>query len=658
MKKLTALLLFFCLSVSVTEARIVRVVIEKAETYANGRVFGAAGPYQRLIGRAFGEVNPADSHNTIIQDIALAPRNARGMVEYEMEFILLKPVDVNKSNHLLFYNVPNRGNAFPADTTLLKRGYIYLWGGWQGDIYGDNKLKIKVPVATENGKEIIGRLHTEFIVSENEPTQNLSAGAFSAQFHTPYETVSSDNKTATLTRRIHAADEPEVVPYTDWAFADCSKEAFPGQPSTTRISVKGGFDPNYIYELNYTAKNPLVLGLGFAATRDIVAFMRHSESADNPLANQVKAAIGVGVSQCGNFLRSFLHLGFNADEDNQPVFEGLNVHIGARRITLNVRFGRPGGGGMQHEEVVFPGNEAPFTWSKTYDPLSGTDGGILDACQKQGFMPKIMHTLSSTEYWQSRMSLRTTDVYGTKDLEIPDNVRIYLFSGTQHTPAFNSNINKLTGFMANPNSYLDSWRALQVALEQWVLDGTLPPPGIYPKLKNNTLAKGAEIGWQPVAHIPFRGLLNEMYVRDFGPQFDEKMMSGVLAETPVSKKDKRYVVLVPKVNADNNELGGLETLTHQVPLGTYTGWSLRKAGYGEGDLAVLEGMYIPFAKTKAERIAAGDSRLSLEERYPNHTDYVNKVKAAAAGLVKQRLILPEDAEREIKKAEQLTIFNY
>ncbi|RYU97093.1 alpha/beta hydrolase domain-containing protein [Emticicia agri] len=654
MKKTLLLLFFLSLWAFTSEARIIRIVIDKTELYANGRQFGSVGQYQRLTGRAFGEVNPADTHNTIIQDIALAPRNERGMVEYEMEFIMLKPLDLNKSNHLLFYNVPNRGNVFGADTTLMKRGYIYLWSGWQGDIFGDNKLKIKVPVATENGKEIIGKLHAELIVSENTPTQNLSGGAFSAQFHKAYETVSLDNATATLTRRIHAADEPERVPNTDWAFADCTKEAFPGKPSTTQISVKGGFDPNYIYELDYTAKNPLVLGLGFAATRDIVSFFRYAQQADNLLMNQTKAAIGVGVSQCGNYLRSFLHLGFNADEDNKPVFEGVNVHIGPRRITLNVRFGRPGGGGMQHEEIFFPGNEPPFTWSNTLDPLSGIEGGMLDACQQQGFLPKIMHTLSSTEYWQSRMSLRTTDVYGSKDLSVPDNVRIYLFSGTQHTPAFNTNVNKMTGFMGNSNSYTDVWRALQIALEKWVLEGTKPPKSMYPTVRSKTLAKAHEIGWQTMFNVPFRGLVNGLKVRDFGPQFDEKMMTGIIGENPTVKKDKSYTVLVPKVDEDNNETGGLETLTLRVPLGTYTGWSLRKAGYGEGDLAVLEGMYIPFAKTRAERLVNSDTRLSLEERYQSHENYVKKVKKAAKKMVKQRLMLPEDAEREIRKAENMT----
>lgn len=656
MKKILFPVLFLFISALVSEAKIIRIVIDKTERYASGKQFGNAGQYERLTGRAYGEVSPSEIHNSIIQDIALAPRNDKGMVEYEMEFVLLKPVDLSKSNQLLFYNVPNRGNVFPADTTLLKRGYIYLWGGWQGDIIGDNKLKIKVPIATENGKEIIGKLHAELVVNENTPTQNLSGGAFSAQFHKAYETVSLDNATAILTKRIHASDEPVRIPNADWAFADCTREPFPGVPSTTQISLKGGFDPDYIYELDYTAKNPLVLGLGFAATRDLVSFFRYTQQADNLLANQTKAAIGVGVSQCGNFLRSFLHLGFNADEDSKPVFDGLNVHIGPRRITLNARFGRPGGGGMQHEEVFFPGNEAPFTWSSTVDPLSGIEGGILDACQKQSIMPKVMHTLSSTEYWQSRMSLRTTDVYGTKDLELPDNVRIYLFSSTQHTPAFSSNINKLTGFRSNPNSYIDSWRALQIALEQWVLEGKKPPKSIYPTIRNKTLVKSNEIGWQTMFNVPFRGLVSELQVRDFGPQFDEKMMSGIVGDNPIVYKDKQYNVLVPKVDGDNNESGGLATLTLRVPLGTYTGWSLRKAGYGEGDLAVLEGMYIPFAKTKAERLVNSDARLSLEERYQSHKNYVKKIKRAAKRMVKQRLMLPEDAEREIKKAENLKLF--
>ena len=653
MKKLLLFLLLLRCALPAAEAKIVRITIDKTEAYAEGKTFGKAGAYEKLSGRAFGEVDPVDAHNAGIQDIGLAPRNARGLVEYEMEFILLRPVDMSKSNGLLFYNVPNRGNVFPADAELLERGYIYLWGGWQGDIFGENKLKIKVPVATDHGQVITGPLHAEFLVYAPANTLLLSAGIFSAQFHTPYETASLDNSTAVLTRRVHAADAPETIPNGEWAFSDCSKTPFPGTPSATQISLKAGFDPNYIYELDYTAKNPLVLGLGFAATRDLVSFFKHSAGAANPVSGQIKASIAVGVSQCGNFLRTFLQLGFNADEANQPVFEGLNVHIGARRITLNVRFGRPGGGGMQHEELLFAGNEAPFTWSDIYDPLSGTQGGLLDACRKQGFMPKIIHTLSSTEYWQSRMSLRTTDVYGRKDLDIPDNVRIYLFSGTQHGPASGLAINNLTGFMSNSNSYYDSWRALQIALERWVLEGKKPPKSQYPTLRKKTLAPAPAIGWHELPGLKYRGVLNELYVRDFGEAFDEKMMTGVLARRPVIYTDKKYTVLVPEVNADDNETGGLYTLTMRVPLGTYTGWSLRKPGYGEGDLAVLEGMYIPFARTKAERLAGGDPRLSLQERYGTPAHYVQLVRKAAKKMVRKRLLTPADAQRAGEEAEKV-----
>ena len=662
MKSQSLLFLIFLFISTEIQARITKIVIDKTESYANGKTFGAIGQYEKLTGRAFGEVNPNDSHNAIIQDIQLAPRNAKGLVEYEADFILLKPVNTPLSNGLLFYNVPNRGNAFPADETLLKRGYIYLWSGWQGDLFGEGKVKIKVPIATENGKEITGLLRTQIIVNQLSKTEYLSSGVFSSQNHLAYPTVTLDNKDCILTKRIHAEDPSVKVPNADWAFADCTKQDFPGVASPTQISLKGGFDPNYIYDLTYTAKNPLVLGLGFAAVRDIVAFFRHAEKDDfnnaNVLAHQIKVSMAYGVSQCGNFLRTFLSLGFNQDETNKPVFEGMNVHIGTRKTTLNVRFGRPGGGGGQHEDILFAGNEPPFLWSKTLEPLSNTEGGILDACEKQGFVPKIIHTLSSNEYWMSRMSLRTTDVFGKKDVKIPKNVRIYLFSSTQHGPSQSTAVNKITGFPENPNSFYDPLRVLHIALENWIFNGTKPPKSQYPTVKKHTLVAPdkASIGWHDIPNVPYTGLVNGLTVRDFGTAFDEKMMSGILTEPPIVYADKKYTVLVPKVNEDDNEIGGVHTLTWRVPLGTYTGWSLRKAGYSEGDLAGLSGEFIPFKKTKTERLAVGDPRLSLEERYGSQEGYINAVKKAAAAMIKEGFLLPEDAEREIEKAKKANIF--
>jgi len=654
-----------CLAVGICNnlsAKIVKIEITKTETYNNGKPFGDAGEYVRIFGKAYGEVDPDDSLNNIIQDIQLAPRNANGKAEYVTEFILLRPKDMSKSNGVLFLSLPNRGNVFPADTALLKRGYVYLWAAWQGDVVpGNNRIIINVPVGTENGKEITGKIRSEFEVADLTKTLNLSSGYFSGMSHHSYETVSLDNVTATLTKRVHEEDEREPIPVSDWAFADCSTSGFPGVASTTKISLKDGFDPNYIYELIYVGKNPLVLGLGFAAIRDVASFFKHEikDQAGNPspliaegsTATPFKAAIMQGISQCGNFTRTFLQLGFNEDENGKIVFEGVNDHIGTRRISLNIRFGRPGGGGIQREDHLFPSNEPPFTWDVTYEPISGIKGGILEKCIQTNTCPRIMQTFSSSEYWQLRASLRTTDSYGKKDIPIPSNVRIYLFNSTQHGPSKMND--KISGFTTNDNSYTPNLRALLVALENWVLNDKQPPESLYPKISNHTLVKPdkTNIGWTDIPGVPFNGKANDGPLIDYGPGYNPEKVSGVLREPPVVMKDKFYHSLVPKVDKDDNELGGIRNTTLLAPLGTYTGWSLRQKGYGEGDLNALNGMLIPFKNTKAERLAAGDLRLSLEERYQTHEGYVAAVRKAAELLIKQGFLLREDAAQIIATAE-------
>ncbi|MFV8341056.1 alpha/beta hydrolase domain-containing protein [Flavobacterium sp. XS2P39] len=658
------LLFFFFFLCIQTEAKIVKIIIDKNEPYANNKSFGDIGQYEKLTGRAFGEINPFDRHNALIQDIQLAPKNANGMVEYVTEFILLRPKDLGKSNGLFFLNLPNRGNAFPADNALLERGYLYFWCAWQGDVLaGNNRLTIKVPIATNNGTAITGKLRTEYHVSKTVPTLFLSSGAFTGNSHHSYETVSLDNEGLVLTKRVQESDLRIPIPNAEWAFADCNKVVFPGTPNSTMISIKSGFEPQYIYELIYTAKNPLVLGLGFAAIRDITSFLKHEaqdiEATANPFlseqkTNLVKAAVMFGVSQCSGFTRTFLQLGFNEDENGKIVFEGVNSHIGPRRVSLNVRFGRPGGGGMQHEDHLFPGNEAPFTWGSSYDPISKIEGGILDRCMASNTCPKIMQTLSSTEYWQSRMSLRTIDLFRGKDILIPENVRIYLFSSTQHTPY--STKSPLSGFMTNGNSYYENLRALQIALGYWVLEGNEPPASIYPTLKKKTLVESNQktSGWHDIPNVIYSGKLNDGVDLDFGENFIEKDESGIIQEPPVAFK-KKYKILIPKVDIDNNEIDGIRSLSIRVPLGTYTGWSLRKSGFGEGDLNSLEGMFIPFKSTKTERIAVGDNRLSLEERYGSHEGYVSAIKKATEILIKERFLLVEDAQSEIEKAEKSTV---
>ena len=655
---------FFCCP---SQARIVRVIITKTEFYLDGKVFGTAGSYEKLTGQAYGEVDPGNPLNSIIQDINFAPRNERGMVEYVSDFIILRPLDMTRSNGILFLSLPNRGNALPADTALLGRGYVYLWCAWQGDVLkGGNRLTMKVPYASENGSEIAGILRTEYQVSSSVNTLNLSGGFFTGQTHYSYETTSLDNAGFKLTKRVLESDPRVPVPNSDWAFSDCSRLHFPGAPSTTKISLKDGFDPNYIYELVYLAKNPLVLGLGFAAIRDLSSFLRHELKDEsgfpNPLVKEgtiikpVRAAIMQGVSQCSNFTRTFLLLGFNQDEKGLKVFDGVNVHIGTRRIALNVRFGRPGGGGLQHEDHLFPGNDPPFTWNTEYDTISGITGGILEKCIESGTCPRIMQTLSSSEYWQLRASLTTTDSYGTKDLKIPDNVRIYLFSGTQHTPG--NTADQMSGFVQNDNSYYPYLRALLIAMEKWILEGKEPPKSSYPTIASKTLAAPDKvtIGWPDIPGVTYNGKVNELPLLDYGPQFNFRNVTGILQQEPPDiKSEKNYITLVPRVNRDGNEIAGIRSINIRVPLGTYTGWSLRKEGYGKGDLSSLNGMFIPFKETKKERKAAGDPRLSLVERYGSHEKYVEAVRKAAEELISEGFLLPEDAKAEIERAEKSNI---
>ena len=658
---LVLVFLVFCIP---AEAKIKRDIVTKTEPYLEGRIFGDAGSYIRLSGQMYGEVDPRNPLNSLIQDINLAPVNSKGMVEYVSDFVILKPADMARSNGLLFMSLPNRGNMLPADTALLRRGYVYVWCAWQADVLrGNNRLLMRVPYAGIGGGSVGGIIRAEFQVTSQSITLNLSSGFFTGLTHHSYETITVDNAGLALTRRVLEADQRDTIPNGEWAFSDCNKGRFPGYPSPSKISLRDGFQPGYIYELIYTAKDPLVLGVGFAAIRDFASFLKY-EKADSyefpgPLIsegsteNPINSAILQGVSQCSNFTRTFLHLGFNQDESKRQVFDGVNAHLGPRRIALNIRFGRPGGGGMQREDHLFPANDPPFSWGVSTDPISGVTGGILEKCLETETCPLIMQTLSSSEYWQSRASLTTADSYGTRDLEIPGNVRIYLFSGTQHTPS--EAADQMSGFPQNPNTYAPYLRALIVALEQWVMAGKEPPASSYPTIASGTLVPSAReaTGWPEIPGIPYTGKVNELPHLDYGPEYDFKNVTGIISiEPPLVKSEQVYKTLVPKVDRDGNELAGIRGIDIRVPLGTYTGWALRREGYGKGDLSSLNGMYIPFLKTRKERKESDDPRPSLEERYKSHEGYVEEVAEAAQELASQGFLLPEDADILIKKAEK------
>lgn len=671
------------------EARVVRITIDRRESPAfGGRAFTDGVRYEKIIGRATGELDPADPRNKLITDIQLAPRNARGMVEYETDFYLLKPMEAapvpvgsditfkpRDTNGLLFYHVANRGAkddpvhfgmkggnelADPGDALLYRRGYMFLWAGWQADqLPGNGAMTIRVPVARNaDGSELTGRTRLEFIT--NEPVASLHMyNRFGTNF-AGYDTASLDNSTATLTRRTHERDPRREVPRNDWAFADCSNTPFPGKPAARELCLRGGFRPDEIYELTYTAKNPTVQGIGFAATRDVISFFRAAQRDDagtpNPIYGKVRAVVMRGVSQSGRFMRSFLDFGFNEDEQGRRVVDGMHVHVASQRMPMNVRWAQPGrGGSLQYEEHTSATADAPFTWAPLKDRFTGRTAGLLDRCTATKTCPKIIQTVSGIEYWQSGMALNTTDGRGRQDVAMLDNVRLYYLSSTQHGPATKPELG-ICQQLSNPAPHRETLRALTVALEEWVLRGTEPPASRFPRISDGTLVLPKEVmrTWPRIPGVNFNGLANEIGLLDFGPEYDARWNTGVLREPPVMT-GKRYTTLVPKVDADGNDLAGVRSTTIQAPLGTYSGWNLRRAGFAEGDSCGLQGSFIPFAGTLAERKQSGDPRASLTERYVSQEGYVVAVKKAAAALQAERLLLDEDAARLIAEAEQAPV---
>jgi hypothetical protein len=631
-------------------AQIARLEVERTEP------LGRDG-YERLTGHAYGELDPAHPLNVIITDLDLAPRNARGMVEYAATFTILKPIDMATASGVLLYFVANRGNIdlvrdpFLADAR--RRGHVLVASGWQGDLApAEGTETLAVPVARNpDGSSITGPVLARISdIAAGETTANIVRGGVAGTA----DPADLDTHHARLTRRPSEAGPVIPLPSSEWAFADCSRSAFPGQPDPRKLCLKHGFDPSYLYELVYTAKDPEVLGIGFAATRDLVSYLHHG-GPGNPLAGRIRSTVSFGNSQSGTYLRAFIRLGFNQDLAGRIVFDGSNPNIAARLLAMNIRFGAPSGGALMYD----PGSEGVVWWSKEVDVARGRPAaGILDRCTATDTCPKIVETFGSAEFYNQRASPTLVGTAADRDIPLPPNVRRYVFPGVRHgggPGGFDADppMTDCCALRSNPNSSNESLRALRTALVDWVVDGTLPPPSQYPRLAQGELVPPtqAAMGFPTIPGVPLPdGILNPLYDYDFGPEFDYADVSGVITVQPPPIR-RVLPTLVMKVNADGNEIAGVASVLHQVPLGTYTGWNIVPEGFFEGRILTNGGSFIPFARTRAERLASGDPRLSLEERYGTHGRYVELVRAAAERLVRGRYLLQDDADRIIAEAE-------
>jgi hypothetical protein len=669
---LYALALIACMILlpDLAPAEITKIVIEKREPFANGHEFGITGAYEKLIGRAHGEVDSKKPHNRAIVNIGRAPKNQRGRVEYSMDVFILKPVDMKRGNQTIYYDVVNRGNmalrvnfgaersnnpttlAHAGDGFMMRQGYALVWSGWQGDVLpGNGRLTASFPVAkNSDGSSIRRVITTEFVFQKPAFSVPLSFDRESLDVK-PYPAVEESMARAKLYRRAGTHAQRELIRNDQWSFDRCA-DGKAKTPSNTDVCLPAGFSPNFIYDLTYEARDPLVMGLGFAATRDLISFLRYDTSESNPLADAKEKisprwAIGFGSSQSGRFLKDLIYSGFNQDEAGRIVFDGAIPHISASRLTFtNYEFAMPGRFSTALEGHYYPGDAFPFTYETLTDPVSKKTDGWLVRCRQQKACPKIMHWDSGTESWQGRNSLVVTDPLGKKDVTIPDNVRLYYFAGTQHGPTdkpARGSCQQLT----NPLSYQEMQRALIIALQDWVTKGLTPPPSRFPRISDRTLVapiSQSEQGFPSIPGVRYRGEPNDLSINDTSTQ------------PPRHIDGKNYPVLVPRVDHDGNEIGGIRAVGLQVPIGTHAGWNLRAQGFIEDELCYLNGMYVPFAKTKDEREKSGDPRLSIEERYKDQADYVQRVSRAARTLVSERFLLPEDAERLIADAAKAKIF--
>ncbi len=648
-------------------SRITRIVIDKTESPTfEGRAFGDVGQFEKLIGRAFGEIDPADGVDAGIVNIDRAPRNARGLVEYDVDVYILRPIALEKGNKTLFYDVVNRGNktamsfnvasgggndptkaADAGDGFLMNQGYTVVWSGWQGDVTpGAGRLTTRFPVATSaDGSPIRKRIWSELVFSSPAFSVPVSFDRDSRDVR-PYPAVESAMPSATLSRRAGADAESQAIAREQWSFDKCP-DGVAKTPSNVDICYPAGFSTNYVYDLVYEARDPIVMGLGFAATRDVVSFLRYESSDGNPLLakgsgrNPLQYAIGFGSSQSGRFLKDLVYQGFNQDGSGRRVFDGAIPHIsGSRKTFTNYEFAQPGRFSTQLEGHHYAGDQFPFAYATLTDPVSGKTDGVLARCTAQGACPKLMHWDSGLEFWSARSSLVATDPRGGADVPIPDNVRLYLFSSTQHGPAAQP-AKGICQQLSNPLQYRETQRALFTDLHAWVTKDTAPPASRYPRLAEGMLVPSlpqSAMGFPTIAGVTYMGRVNHLSVKD-------------TSVPPRHVPGMEYRVLVPKVDGDGNDLGGIRAAQLQAPLGTYTGWNLRAKDFMQDEGCYLTGSYIPFATTTAQRAASGDPRPSLEERFGTRQKYVDAVTAAARTLTAERLLLAEDAERLIKSAQ-------
>lgn len=657
MKLFSRLLLFVSILwlTSNAEARVVRVEVISRTPIASNEPGVPA--YEKIWARVHFAVSVTDAHNRKIVDLDKAPRNAQGEVEFSSDLFLMRPMA--KGNGAMLLEIPNRGGtgllslvdggkgqpstgADVGDGWLLRQGFTFAALGWQWDVVdtpGD--LRLYAPVAYDaGGKHITGLLRDDFTPWEPAKDEQLGHIMGAHLGGTEYAVAAPDDARNVLTVRDSPHGQRSVIPRTQWSFAHMIDGKL--TPSDRFVHLDSGFVPGKIYELVYVVQDPVVAGLGFAAVRDFVSWMKHSPDAIAP----VKVAYGAGISQCGRFLRDMLYEGFNADESGRMALDGVLAHVGgAGRGEFNYRFAQASRDAQPMSSIDWPTDVFPFTDEPESDPAhpNAPKAGLLDVAKQQHVLPKIFFSHTSYEYWGRAAALIHTTADGKTDAPINSNVRIYFYSGLQHFsvafPPQMSEGDRTSQQLPSPLPIRWFWRAMIANMDAWVKSGKEPPASRYPKIADGTLVPLAKLAFPAVPGLKPPTTNSQGWDLDFGPDW----RAGILSKQP-PVIGSAYPALVPQVDADGNDLGGIRLPEIVAPLATYTGWNLRAASIGaEGERLAFLGSFVPLQRTKAEAEAAHDPRPSIEERYKGYDEYRARFQQALEELVHERYLLAEDA---------------
>ncbi len=713
-------------------ARVTRFVVESREPYAAGATFGTAGAFERLVGTASMEVDPGDPLNAVIVNLDKAPRNARGNVEFTSPFWIIKPLDMGAGNHKIWYAINNRGNsellqrtgAATVPTLVAKRlelGFSLVDAGWHGDGItpaATPQLFPNFPVAkNRDGSAIVGPLRIELLPTTTAATPPPLFSRALVLGWKNYEAANTNTASATLTMRDRQDAPRTVIASNRWAFGNCPTGQASLVASTTAICLFDGFQYDKMYELIYQAKNPVVMGLAHAVTRDVGSFLRYRTQDDfgnpNPLLvphaarhrhhdddddderhghgddrdddndsrgkrspTGIKHALGSGVSSTGMYLREWLYLGFNEDESRRRVFDGVTIYTaGVNRLFANVQFAHPTFYSRQDANQDYTSNGiAPFTLGLSHDPVSGVTDGIL---KRPHTDPKVMQIDGGLEMWQWKASLNVADGSG-RPVKLPKNARLYYMNGASHVQTGQGLLvdgpaaGPLPGAAANvcqiglqrgavvtpapgaaPIGFNHTFRALVVAMDRWASKGEDPPDSNYPRIEDGTLVplEKFRAAFPTIPGVPTSVMQhNEITELDFGVRFDSE---GGLQDLAPPRRGDSYRVFVPRADADGNDIRGVRQMEVRVPLGSNIGWNVRIAPRSP-DLCGLASAYVPFAQTQAERLASGDSRLSVKERYGTQADFIAAVDRATKRLMRKGFMLAEDAVVYQNRARAVT----